>query len=101
MMSKNNEPVYLISVAARLLGVHPRTLRIYEEWGLVTPKRIGNRRFYSEEELQKLMLITCLTNKVRMSLAGVKLILKLEERLASQDLDEVFSKILKELLEDF
>ena len=101
MMMKNNEPVYLISVTARLLGVHPRTLRIYEEWGLVTPKRIGNRRFYSEEDLERLRLITCLTNKVGMSLAGVRLILRLEEELASQDLDKMFINALKELLEDF
>ncbi|HHV81569.1 MAG TPA: MerR family transcriptional regulator [bacterium] len=100
-MDKSKEPVYLISVTARLLGVHPRTLRIYEEWGLVTPKRIGNRRFYSEEDLEKLRLITCLTSKVGMSLAGVKLILRLEEELSSQDMGDVFIDILKEILENF
>lgn len=100
-MSKSKEPVYLISVTARLLGVHPRTLRIYEEWGLVVPKRIGNRRFYSEEDLERLRLITCLTNKVGMSLAGVKLILRLEEELSSYDLGDVFVNTLKELLENF
>ena len=100
-MDKSKEPVYLISVTARLLGVHPRTLRIYEEWGLVTPKRIGNRRFYSEEDLERLRLITCLTSKVGMSLAGVKLILRLEEELSSQDMDDVFIDVLKEILENF
>jgi MerR family transcriptional regulator/heat shock protein HspR len=74
--------VYTISVAASLAGVHPQTLRLYERLELVVPYRTpGGTRLYSEEDVEKVRLIQTLTQKERVNLAGVKLVLELRERL--------------------
>lgn len=86
-MSKRQEAVYIISVAAELAGVHPQTLRIYERKGLITPYRTpGGTRRYSNADLERLALIQELTNE-GVNLEGVRRILNLEsenERLRSQ-----------------
>jgi MerR family transcriptional regulator, heat shock protein HspR len=71
--------VYIISVAAELAGVHPQTLRIYEQKGLVRPHRTrGNTRRYSEEDIDRLRRVQTLTQG-GVNLAGVKRIIELEE----------------------
>ncbi len=71
-------PVYIISVAANLAGVHPRTLRIYEEEGLLQPARTPtNIRLYSEEDVLRVRCIRYLTRRRGVNLAGVKIILQL------------------------
>ena len=76
------EGVYVISVAARLLSMHPQTLRKYERLGLVQPTRtVGMLRLYSDEDLEKLRLIRYLETTLRLNLAGVEFILTLLERL--------------------
>ena len=73
--------VYIISVAAELAGVHPQTLRIYERKGLVHPHRTsGNTRRYSEADILRLRRVQQLT-RVGVNLAGVKLVMELEEEL--------------------
>ncbi|MGH3082316.1 MAG: heat shock protein transcriptional repressor HspR [Gaiellaceae bacterium] len=73
---------YMISIAAELVGVHPQTLRIYESKGLVRPKRTsGNTRLYSEEDLARLRLIQRLTTDYGLNLAGVEMVLGLEDQL--------------------
>lgn len=73
--------VYIISVAAELAGVHPQTLRIYEQKGLVRPHRTrGNTRRYSEEDIDRLRRVQALTQR-GVNLAGVKRIIGLEEEL--------------------
>jgi MerR family transcriptional regulator/heat shock protein HspR len=71
-------PRYFISIAAELASVHPRTLRIYEEEGLVCPQRRNNLRLYSEADLQRVRIIRFLTRRQGVNLAGVKVILQLE-----------------------
>ena len=71
-------PVYVISVAASIVSVHPRTLRIYEEEGLLCPQRRNNLRLYSEADLQRVRIIRFLTRRQGVNLAGVKVILQLE-----------------------
>jgi MerR family transcriptional regulator/heat shock protein HspR len=73
-----NRPRYFISIAAELTSVHPRTLRIYEEEGLVCPKRRNNLRLYSEADIQRVRIIRFLTQRQGVNLAGVKVILQLE-----------------------
>lgn len=74
--------VYIISVAARLLEMHPQTLRKYERLGLVRPTRIiGTWRLYSDEDIEKLRLIKHLAENVGLNLAGVEIILRLLEHL--------------------
>jgi MerR family transcriptional regulator, heat shock protein HspR len=75
-------PRYMISVAAELVGMHPQTLRIYEQKGLVRPKRTaGNTRLYSDEDVERLQLIQRLTTEIGLNLAGVERVLSLEDEL--------------------
>ena len=76
------EGVYVISVAARLLEVHPQTLRKYERVGLINPARtVGVRRLYSEEDIARLRVIKHLVDDLGLNLAGVELILDILNRL--------------------
>src|SRR6266567_1259264 len=78
----DDRPRYMISVAAELVGMHPQTLRMYEQKGLVQPKRTaGNTRLYSEADLERLRLIQKLTGELGLNLAGVEAVLGLEEQL--------------------
>ena len=80
-----NRPLYMISVAADLAGLHPQPLRIYESKGLVTPQRTsGNTRMYSQADVERLELITRLTDE-GINLAGVVRILDMKERMAKQE----------------
>ena len=82
-MTEGDHPRYMISVAADLVGMHPQTLRMYEQKGLVRPQRTaGNTRLYSEADLERLRLIQRLTGKLGLNLAGVEAVLGLEEQLA-------------------
>ena len=70
----------MISVAAELVGMHPQTLRIYENKGLVRPNRTpGNTRLYSEADLERLRIIHRLTAEIGLNLAGVERVLALED----------------------
>jgi MerR family transcriptional regulator/heat shock protein HspR len=77
----NDRPVYAISIAADLTGLHPRTLRIYEEKGLVLPARRNRSRLYSERDLDRVRMIRHLTQEVGLNLAGVRMFLEVYERL--------------------
>ncbi|MEF2560778.1 MAG: MerR family transcriptional regulator [Eggerthellaceae bacterium] len=84
-MEDKNRPLYMISVAAELAGVHPQTLRIYEQKGLVSPQRTrGNTRMYSQADIERLQLINDLTDE-GINLAGVIRILDLKGRLDERD----------------
>jgi len=84
---KRTEPdpdrgVYMISVAAELAGMHPQTLRIHEQRGLITPHRSpGKTRLYSQEDVDRLRRIQELTSQLGMNLAGVEKVFELEEEL--------------------
>lgn len=78
----DERPRYMISIAAELVGMHPQTLRIYESKGLVRPQRTaGNTRLYSEHDIERLRLIQRLTTELGLNLAGVELVLRLEDEL--------------------
>ena len=77
-----DRPVYMISVAAELAGVHPQTLRIYERKGLVRPKRTqGNTRRYSDADVELLRWIQALTQDEGINLAGVKHIMEMRAQM--------------------
>ena len=74
--------VFVISVAAQLAGMHPQTLRSYENKGLVRPKRTpGGTRLYSEADVERLRIIQRLTTEVGLNHAGVEIVLQLEDEL--------------------
>jgi MerR family transcriptional regulator, heat shock protein HspR len=78
----DERPRYMISVAADLVGMHPQTLRIYEQKGLVRPGRTpGNTRLYSERDLERLRLIQRLTTELGLNLAGVETVLRMQDEI--------------------
>ena len=76
-------PVFMIGIASELIGVHPQTLRMYEQKGLLRPRKsIKNTRLYSQEDVELGRYIQKLTQEMGMNLAGVKKVLDLERRIA-------------------
>lgn len=82
-MRSKDEPVYMISIVARMLDVHPQTLRLYEREGLLCPTRQGGQRLYSENDLEKLQFILNLSRNMGVNRAGVDIILRMRRRLDS------------------
>jgi len=81
-MHSYDEPVYLISVVATMLDIHPQTLRQYEREGLVEPSRTGGRmRLYSQRDIDRMKLILRLTRQMGVNLAGVDVALQLKEQI--------------------
>ena len=82
-MSLRKRPLYMIGIASELIGVHPQTLRMYEQKGLLCPRKsIKNTRLYSQEDVELGRRIQRLTQELGMNLAGVKTVLDLEGRVA-------------------
>jgi MerR family transcriptional regulator/heat shock protein HspR len=93
-LERNHRPVYVISIAAGLAGCHPRTLRIYEEEGLLEPVRTEtNIRLYSDDDLQRVRVIRYLTQVRGVNLAGVKLLLHM------RDATDLMEDLMRELAE--
>lgn len=89
----DSRPVYVISVAAGIVSVHPRTLRIYEDEGLVCPARTPtNIRLYSEDDIRRVLWIRHLTRDRGVNLAGIRLLFELEERLGKRILEVLFDE---------
>ena len=87
------QPVYVISVAATLVSAHPRTLRIYEDEGLVCPARTPtNIRLYSEEDIRRILWIRHLTRDRGVNLAGIRILFELEERLGARILEALYAE---------
>lgn len=90
-----NKPLYMISVAAELTGMHPQTLRVYEQKGLINPGRSrGNTRLYSRADIDRLNLVAKLTDE-GINLAGVVRILDMRERAVEKDdeIDELRARV--------
>lgn len=82
MSQRFSEPLFVISVAARLVEMHPQTLRKYEREGLIAPSRTsGNLRLYSDEDIERLRQVKYLVEERHMNLAGVQLALELTHEL--------------------
>ncbi len=80
MIHHYDEPVYLISIVAKILDIHPQTLRQYERENLVCPSRSDGRiRLYSQRDIDRIKLILRLTRELGVNLAGVDIILRLKE----------------------
>jgi MerR family transcriptional regulator/heat shock protein HspR len=86
-------PVYVISVAATLVSAHPRTLRIYEDEGLICPARTPtNIRLYSESDIRRISWIRHLPRERGVNLAGVRILFELEERLGTRILEALYAE---------
>ena len=88
----NAEPRYVISIAARMIGVHTHTLRYYERVGVVEPSRSqGNIRLYSESDIAQLRRVKTLMDDLGVNLAGVEVIMRMARRMSElqQQMEEM------------
>jgi MerR family transcriptional regulator/heat shock protein HspR len=98
MMNRESKPRYVISIAARMIGIEAHTLRYYERLGLVQPERSsGNIRLYSEEDVDRLRYIKALMSDCGVNLAGVEVALRLMQRMKDMQhqLEQMERKIKK------
>ncbi len=99
---QDDQPRYVISVAAQILGVHPQTLRLYEREGLVEPQRTGGKiRLYSERDIEKIRCVMRLTQDLGVNLAGAEAILYMRERMLQMhyQLEQIRREMEAELAE--
>ncbi|ABS51206.1 heat shock protein transcriptional repressor HspR [Campylobacter hominis] len=97
-MQNYDEPMYLISVVAKILNIHPQTLRQYEREGLVEPERTeGKMRLYSARDIDRIKMILRLTKDLGVNLAGVDVIFQLKERIEESEkiIDELRGELEK------
>jgi MerR family transcriptional regulator/heat shock protein HspR len=96
MIDWESKPRYVISIAARMIGIEAHTLRYYERLGLVQPERSsGNIRLYSEEDVDRLRYIKALMSDCGVNLAGVEVVLRLMQRMKDmqRQLEEMENKV--------
>jgi MerR family transcriptional regulator/heat shock protein HspR len=85
-MHSYDEPVYLISIVASMLNIHPQTLRQYERDGLIKPSRTSGRvRLYSQRDIDRMKLILRLTRDLGVNIAGIDIILRLKEQMDAME----------------
>ncbi|HDO21890.1 MAG TPA: MerR family transcriptional regulator [Nitrospirae bacterium] len=98
-----SEPLYMISVVSRMLGVHPQTLRLYEREGLICPKRNNRQRLYSEEDIERINFILQLTRELGVNKAGVDIILRMREKLElmHREMDDMMTRLEDDVRAEF
>jgi len=98
-----SSPLYMISVASRMLEVHPQTLRMYEKEGFVSPHRVNRQRLYSDEDIERLDLVIRLTKEMGVNKAGVDIILRMRNRLAmlQDEMNEAMRFLEEDIRRDF
>jgi MerR family transcriptional regulator/heat shock protein HspR len=112
-MDDKKRPLFMISVVCEMFSIHPQTLRLYEKEGLLSPKRVGGSRLYSQEDLERIRTILRLTRGLGVNRAGVDIILRMKHRLETLykemeemmdylegDIRKKFEKRIKELFEE-
>lgn len=103
MKKTKEDPIYMISVVARMLNVHPQTLRMYEREGFVRPRRTNRQRLYSEEDVERLGMIVRLTRELGVNKAGVDIILRMRQRVEAlqQEMLRMMEHLETEFRRDF
>jgi MerR family transcriptional regulator/heat shock protein HspR len=93
---REKKPLYMISVVAEMFSIHPQTLRTYEREGLIRPSRtVGNTRLYSEEDVERIEMITRLTRELGINLAGVEVVLNMRAKMEEmrQEMEETITAL--------
>jgi len=101
---EKKRPLYMISVVAEMLNIHPQTLRIYEREGFIKPRRTeGNTRLYSDEDIERIRMILRLTRDMGVNLAGVDMILRMRERMEEmrREMEEMMRDLSNEIRQEF
>lgn len=98
-----SEPLFMISIVSRMLGVHPQTLRLYEREGLICPKRNNRQRLYSEQDIERINFILQLTRELGVNKAGVEIILRMKGRIEDlqREMEEMMNELDEDIREDF
>jgi MerR family transcriptional regulator, heat shock protein HspR len=98
-----NQPVFMISVVAKMLNVHPQTLRLYEREGLISPQRTKRTRLYSMEDVERIGMILRLTRELGVNRSGVEIILRLRHRLEAfqRETEEMMTFLEEDIRRDF
>ena len=94
--NRQQKPLYMISVVAEMFSIHPQTLRAYEREGLIRPARtVGNTRLYSQEDVERIEMITRLTRELGINLAGVEVVLNMRARMEEmrQEMEETIKAL--------
>ncbi len=93
----------MISIVAKMLNVHPQTLRLYEREGLISPCRSKRSRLYSEEDVERLSMILRLTRELGVNRSGVEIILRLRDKLEAfqQEMEEMMNVLDDDIKRDF
>jgi MerR family transcriptional regulator/heat shock protein HspR len=101
--SDKKQPLLMISVVAKMLNVHPQTLRLYEREGLIAPCRTKRTRLYSMEDVEKLAMILRLTRELGVNRSGVEIILRLRHRLEAfqREIEEMMHFLDEDIRKDF
>jgi MerR family transcriptional regulator/heat shock protein HspR len=102
-MKKAERAVYMISVVAEMLGVHPQTLRLYEREGFIRPSRTeGGVRLYSERDVDRIRMIINLTREMGVNLAGVEVILSMREKMErlQEEMDRMADEMRRQFMEE-
>jgi MerR family transcriptional regulator/heat shock protein HspR len=98
MTIPRDEPCYTIGVVARMVSLHPQTIRNYEQLGLLNPQRTdGNIRLYSQREVDRLMKISRLTQELGVNLAGVEVILRMTDQIETLQIEV---EVLRQRIEE-
>lgn len=102
-MRDKTEPLYVISTVSRILHVHPQTLRMYEREGLISPKRTGRQRLYSEVDIERLSMILRLSRELGVNRSGVDIIMRLRHRLEliQREVEEMMQALEEDIRHDF
>jgi MerR family transcriptional regulator/heat shock protein HspR len=97
------QPLLMISVVAKMLNVHPQTLRLYEREGLITPCRTKRTRLYSLDDVERLAMILRLTREMGVNRSGVEIILRLRHRLEAfqREIEEMMHFLDEDIRKDF
>jgi MerR family transcriptional regulator/heat shock protein HspR len=97
------QPLLMISVVAKMLNVHPQTLRLYEREGLITPYRTKRTRLYSLDDVERLAMILRLTRELGVNRSGVEIILRLRHRLEAfqREIEEMMHFLDEDIRKDF
>jgi MerR family transcriptional regulator/heat shock protein HspR len=101
--SDKKQPLLMISVVAKMLNVHPQTLRLYVREGLIAPCRTKRTRLYSMEDVEKLAMILRLTRELGVNRSGVEIILRLRHRLEAfqREIEEMMHFLDEDIRKDF
>jgi len=102
-LKDKKEPLFMISVVAKMLNVHPQTLRLYEREGLISPQRTKRSRLYSQADVEKLAMILRLTRELGVNKSGVEIILRMRNRLEAlqKEMEEMMVFLEEDIKREF